>query len=131
MTPDIRWQQRFAHFQSALEQLKAAVALGDYSELEKQGLIQCFEYTYELGWNTLKDFLEDQGHSIRGPKDAIQAAFRIGLISDGESWMRMFKSRNLTSHTYNRQIADEVVEAIRRQYFPLMAALVNCLETEK
>ena len=118
MAEDIRWKQRFSNLKKAFSQLKSALSKGEYSELERQGVIQCFEYTFELSWNTLKDFLEEQGYrNINGPKDAIQESFNIGLIENGEEWMNMIKSRNLTSHTYNEETAEEIFEEIKENYF--------------
>lgn len=115
---DIRWIQRFNNFSKALGQLAKFIAKGDLSELEKQGLIQCFEYTYELAWNTLKDFYENQAEAdIQGSKDAIRLAFKRGLIENGEAWMSMIKSRALTSHTYNEDLADEIATAILNTYY--------------
>lgn len=115
---DIRWIQRFSNFGKALAQLAKFIAKGDLNELEKQGLIQCFEYTYELAWNTLKDFYENQAETdIQGSKDAIRLAFKRGLIENGEAWMSMIKSRTLTSHTYNEDLANEIVAAILNSYY--------------
>lgn len=114
---DIRWVQRFSNFRKALAQLTKFIAKGDLNELEKQGLIQCFEYTYELAWNTLKDFYQSQAETdIQGSKDAIRLAFKRGLIENGEAWMDMIKSRTLTSHTYNEDLADQIVSAILNSY---------------
>ena len=97
---DIRWEQRFANYQKALSRLQKFIDKGELSELEEQGLIKAFEYTYELAWNTLKDFLGNRGQTdIYGSRDAIRKAFESGLIDDGESWMDMLASRNKTSHT--------------------------------
>lgn len=124
---DIRWQQRFANYKKALRQLQSAVELRaqrGLSSLEKQGVIQAFEFTHELAWNVLKDYLQDQGNpSVKGSKDATRAAFKVELIADGEGWMAMIQSRNVSSHTYNEQIADELVDAVVAQYFPLFVAL--------
>ncbi|MCX7095326.1 MAG: nucleotidyltransferase substrate binding protein [Methylobacter sp.] len=115
---DIRWVQRFGNFCKALAQLTKFIAKGDLNELEKQGLIQCFEYTYELAWNTLKDFYQSQAETdIQGSKDAIRLAFKRGLIENGEAWMDMIKSRTLTSHTYNEDLADQIVSAILNSYY--------------
>ncbi len=99
MNNDIRWIQRFSNYKKALGQLEAAVKISierQLSDLEKQGIIQGFEYTHELAWNTLKYYLEYQGNnSIKGLRDAIREAFKVELISDGETWMDMIKSRNL------------------------------------
>ena len=98
---DIRWIQRYNHYTQALAQLTKFIEKGELNELEKQGLIQAFEYSYELAWNTIKDYFEAQGETdIHGSRDAFRLAFRRGLIEDGKTWMDMIKSRTLTSHTY-------------------------------
>ncbi len=118
--PDIRWRQRLQSFRKAFGQLSKAAALAeerDLSELEQQGLIQAFEFTHELAWNTLKDFLESRGATnLFGSKDATRGAFAKGLIDNGEVWMEMIKSRNQTSHAYNEEIADEIAAAIVSGY---------------
>ena len=117
---DIRWIQRFNNFIKAFSQLKEAVELAQQrplSKLEAQGLIQAFEYTHELAWNTLKDFLESRGiRNLYGSKDATREAFKTGLIENGEIWMDMINSRNLTSHTYNEATAAKIVSAILDAY---------------
>jgi nucleotidyltransferase substrate binding protein (TIGR01987 family) len=129
---DIRWQQRFANYKKALVQLKSAVELSKQralSQLEKQGVIQAFEFTHELAWNVLKDYLEDQGmQNINGSKDTTRAAFKVALIVNGEQWMAMIQSRNLSSHTYNEQTAEQLVAAILSVYFPLFEALQTEME---
>ena len=129
---DIRWQQRFANYKKALQQLQSAVELSAQralSNLEKQGVIQAFEFTHELGWNMLKDYLQDQGNqNIRGSKDATREAFKVALIADGEQWMAMIQSRNVSSHTYNEHIANELVSVIVEQYFPLFVELQTEME---
>jgi nucleotidyltransferase substrate binding protein (TIGR01987 family) len=115
---DIRWKQRLHNYTKALRQLEKFVAKKNLSDLEQQGLIKAFEYTYELGWNTLKDYLEYQGATdLSGSRDVIREAFRAKLIDDGETWMDMLKSRNLTSHSYNEDTATEIADAILNRYF--------------
>lgn len=117
---DIRWQQRFANYQKALAQLQKFIDKGALSELEQQGLIKAFEYTYELAWTTLKDFLEYQGETeLFGSRDCIRKAFQVGLITEGQIWMDMLKSRNKTSHTYNQETADEITRAVLNDYHPV------------
>ena len=129
---DIRWQQRLTHFGKAFAQLNEAVELArqrPLSRLEKQGAIQVFEFTHELAWNVLKDYLQDQGYQdIKGSKDATRAAFKVGLIEDGERWMAMIQSRNLSSHTYDEQTAELLVAAIFNDYAPLFIALQSEME---
>lgn len=129
---DIRWQQRFANYKKALLQLKDAVELSQQrvlSRLEKQGVIQAFEFTHELAWNVLKDYLQDQGNQdIKGSKDATRAAFKMELIASGEQWMAMIQSRNVSSHTYDERTAEQLVDVIVTQYFPLFVALQREME---
>ena len=104
-----------------------AVAL--YSELEEQDLIKSFEYTYELAWNTVKDFLELQGHSdIFGSRDAFRKAFQLGIIEDGAVWMDMIQSRNRTTHTYNEETANEISRTVISVYFDAFKKLHEKLE---
>jgi nucleotidyltransferase substrate binding protein (TIGR01987 family) len=128
--PDVRWEQRFANFRKALSQLKKFVDKGDLSELEEQGAIQAFEYTYELAWNVLKDFLEYQGQTeIYGSRDAIRKSFQTGLIENGGKWMDAYVSRTKTAHTYNEETAREVVKAILTDYFYLFVAMEKKMES--
>jgi nucleotidyltransferase substrate binding protein (TIGR01987 family) len=119
---DIRWRQRFQNFRKAFVQLSAGCDLAQQrtlSNLEQQGLIQAFEFTHELAWNTLKDFLEHHGAiGIYGSKDATREAFAKGLIEDGELWMAMIQSRNQTTHTYDEATANEIATAITSSYGP-------------
>ena len=134
MGKDIRWQQRFSNYKKALQQLGEAVALSqsrELSDLEKQGMIQAFEYTHELAWTTLKDFLEYKGQTeIYGSKDASRKAFQLNIIEDGEGWMDMIQSRNKTSHTYNKETAEEIVAAVTTSYYKLFIGLRNRLDKQ-
>lgn len=127
---DIRWQQRLANYQKALGQLTKFIEKWELNELEEQGLIKAFEYTYELAWNVLKDFLADRGNkNIFGSRDAIREAFSVGLIEDGEGWMEMYIDQNKTSHTYNEETADAIMRNIFQRYFPLFLALREKMES--
>ena len=138
-TQDIRWIQRFNHFTRALSQLREAVELArqrPLSKLEEQGLIHAFEFTHELAWNTLKDFLEERGsEKLYGSRDVTRAAFKAELIENGQAWMQMIKSRNLTSHTYDEETAANIVSDIRTTYFSefetLRVALEKLMEEEE
>lgn len=135
MTIDIRWQQRFSNYTKALEQLTDAVNLSrtrELSKLEKQGLIQAFEYTHELAWKVLKDFLENRGKSdLYGSKDVTREAFRLGIIDNGEAWMSMISSRNLTSHTYNEKTTEEIVTFVLNSYIDQFLKLMDKLNSIK
>lgn len=132
---DIRWIQRFSNYTKALTQLENAIELmkkRELSILEKQGTIQAFEYTHELAWKTLKDFLEDRGNrDMYGSRDATRRAFSYGLIEEGHVWMEMIKSRNLTSHTYNEEIADEIILNIKDSYVNEFKKMKNKMEEMK
>jgi nucleotidyltransferase substrate binding protein (TIGR01987 family) len=121
MKEDIRWKQRFDNFQRVFLELEEAVLLSQkrsLSKLENQGLIQGFEYTHELAWNMIKDYLEEQGiFGLIGSKNTIREAFKLGILKEGEIWMNMIQSRNQTSHTYNTTLADQVVSDIIHKYF--------------
>jgi len=127
MTEDIRWKQRFENYKLALYQLTLAVELSrqrPLSNLEKQGVIQGFEFVHELAWNVLKDYLAYEGiQGIVGSRGAVREAFKRGLIEDGETWMDMIEKRNLSSHTYNLEIAETLIVAIMNTYHPAFLAL--------
>ena len=127
--PDVRWRQRFQSFRKAFAQLAAAADLAKQrklSDLEQQGLIQAFEFTHELAWNTLKDFLESRGAAnLFGSKDATREAFAKGLIANGEEWMAMIAARNRSSHTYNEKTAKEVTGAILSSFVGQFAVFLT------
>ena len=132
---DIRWKQRFANYTKALQRLDEAVILlgkRELSYLEKQGLIQAFEFTFELSWKVLKDFLTYHGadQPIYGSRDAIKAAFALGLVNDGEIWMKMIQSRNLTSHIYDEKVIDEIISLVEKRYIQQFVQLQKILENQ-
>ena len=117
---DIRWIQRFNNYCKAMKRLSDAVELSQerpLTDLEKQGLIQAFEFTHELAWNVMKDFAAYQGnYEIHGSRDASREAFKQGLVNDGHVWMKMIESRNKTSHTYDEETAEEIVSDVINSY---------------
>ncbi|RLD39512.1 MAG: nucleotidyltransferase [Bacteroidetes bacterium] len=130
---DIRWEQRLANYQKALSQLNNATELSKerkLSDLEQQGLIQAFEFTHELAWNVMKDYFEYQGNTaITGSRDASREAFQNGLIIDGDEWMGMIKSRNQSTHTYNQETMEEIVEKICSVYTDLFNSFLHKMKT--
>ena len=133
-TPDIRWIQRLENFQRALATLQRAIDLGrtrPLSELEEQGLIQAFEFTHELSWLLIRDFLVDQGVAgISGSRDAVREGVVRQLLPQGDEsvWMAMIRSRNLTSHTYNPSVAREIAELIVERFGPVFQELAGLME---
>jgi len=126
-TQDTRWLQRFSNYQKALLTLSDAADLAgtrSLSNLEQQGLIQGFEFTHELAWNVLKDYLEEQGFvGIIGSKNATREAFKNALIADGDVWMDMIKARNMISHTYSPDVAQGIATDILQRFYPAFKAL--------
>lgn len=144
MEQDIRWQQRFSNYRKALAKLNVAISVleeNNYNdedagedkesikEILKEGLIQRFEYTHELAWKVMKDYAEYQGNTaITGSRDATREGFKMGLIEQPDNWMDMLASRNLTSHTYNADTAEEIHDKIINTYSSLFNAFENKME---
>jgi nucleotidyltransferase substrate binding protein (TIGR01987 family) len=126
---DIRWKQRFDNYLKAFQTLVDAVELSrtrQLSKLEQQGLIQSFEFTHELAWNVLKDYLHDKGIAgLIGSKDATRAAFKNGLIEHGEDWMNMIEARNQTTHAYSPEIAQAVADDILERFYPAFESMAR------
>lgn len=120
---DIRWKQRFVHYRKVFALLEQAVEIEDPSIIERAGLIQFFEMSFELAWKVLKDYLEEEGFTIASPRQAVKQAFQAGIIKDGHVWLEALKDRNLTVHTYEEKIAEAVEKKIRHSYFPALAEL--------
>ena len=120
-----RWEQRLDSYHKALARLAEIVGASKkraLNEFERDGLVQRFEFTHELSWKLMKAYAEYQGFDgIGGSRDAIRKAFEMSLISDGQSWMDMIKSRNETSHNYDGSMADDVVDSIINRFYPLLA----------
>ena len=136
MKKDIRWEQRFSNFRKALAALSKAVLLSEerpLTELEEQGLIKAFEYTYELAWNVMKDFYGYQGgtEKIQGSRDAIRMAVQSGLISDGKIWMEMVDSRIETVHGYDQATAGHIVSRILSSYHALFQSFERTMEQKR
>jgi nucleotidyltransferase substrate binding protein (TIGR01987 family) len=129
---DIRWRQRSSNYRRALARLAEAVALSGQrplSDLERQGLIQAFEFTHELSWKTLKDFLASRGiEELYGSRDTTREAFAQGLITDGEAWMDMIRHRNLSTHTYDEATVQEIVTAVVSRYIGAFQELETRLQ---
>jgi nucleotidyltransferase substrate binding protein (TIGR01987 family) len=114
----VRWKQRFANFEKAYAQMNKILALPELGEIEKVALIKTFEFTFELSWNTLKDYLEEGGFEPKNPKEVLRQAFQSELIKQGEIWMEALKKRNDSAHNYDSKIMEETVVFIRDQFYP-------------
>ena len=129
MSDKPRWRQRFENLHKAYSLLAEGATAESLTPLESEGLIQRFEYTFELCWKTLKDFLNDRGVEVSFPRDALKAAFQQELVSDGDLWLEMLDMRNTMAHTYNEDSFNKAVEAVRIRFFPAIRELVANLET--
>lgn len=128
MNQDIRWKQRFSNFKKAAAQLSEFIEKGDLNKFEVQGLIQCFEYTFELAWKTMKDYLEFEGYEVKSPRSTIQTAFQTQLITEGHIWIDALEKRNLMAHTYDEEVAKQAEELIKSTYYPIIKELLEKLE---
>lgn len=126
-----RWLQRFESLERAYAQLEAACAQQSYSNLELAGLVQTFEFTFELAWKTLKDLLYYEGYSVDSPREALRQAFAAELLQDVDDWLKALESRNTLTHTYNKKTADEAQQLIKSVYWPMLTQLVETLRKRK
>lgn len=128
MNKDVRWRQRFENFDRAFILLQSPLKdkkLDEFSDLEQEGLIQRFEYTFELSWKMMKDYLDENGLVIDPitPRTVIKEAFAAKIISDGQVWIDMMLHRNLLSHTYDLKTFRTVLEAVIKNYLAAFDAL--------
>jgi len=131
MDKTIRWKQRYQNLIKAFEQFQKGVLISSPSDIEKQGVIKSFEYTFELSWKTLKDYLESQNVEVNFPRDVIKSAFQYQILSDGSVWMDMLDKRNLMAHTYDQEQADLVYETIARVYYQQIRELMQFFENKR
>lgn len=128
---DIRWIQRFQNYERAFLRLKEAIEQPGLNELERNGLIQRFEFTIDLGWKVLKDYLEDKGFSFKpSPKDSIREAQRAGFISYGQELIDGLDIRNELSHDYSGEKFEKYEKSLRDQVFPALARLYDFFNNE-
>ncbi|OGC14706.1 nucleotidyltransferase [candidate division WOR-1 bacterium RIFOXYC2_FULL_37_10] len=131
MAEDIRWKQRYDNFSKAISQLKEFIEKPELNKFEKQGLIQCFQYTFELAWKTAKDYLEEKGiQDTQWPRNVIQSAFQTEMISDGHVWIEALENRNLMAHTYDEKKANEADHLIRTKYYSMLCELFENLKKD-
>lgn len=124
---DIRWKQRFSNYRLALVNLKDGIEISKPSDLEKSGIIQIFEYSFELAWKTLKDYLKEADVEVNFPREVLKTAFSYDMIEDGDTWIDMLEKRNLMSHTYDRKNAELAYLLIKNTYFDKLKNLEEFL----
>lgn len=136
MTPnsDIRWKQRFQNFDRAFVLLRGAMENGPdaLNPLEKEGVIQRFEYCFELAWKTMKDYLEEGGFVFATvtPRQVLKDAYTAKILADGQVWIDMLDHRNLLSHTYSPVVFENAVESIHTRYLAGFADLHEFMQGE-
>jgi nucleotidyltransferase substrate binding protein (TIGR01987 family) len=113
----VRWEQRFSNLQKAFQQLQTGLAIKVPSTVEVQGVIKSFEFTFELAWKTLKDYLEAQGVPCQFPRETLKQSFHYEILQNAEIWLEMLSKRNLLAHTYDEQLASEAYRLISIEYF--------------
>ncbi|MCL1875393.1 MAG: nucleotidyltransferase substrate binding protein [Synergistaceae bacterium] len=123
MHTELRWKQRYQNYEASLRELRSAIAKTEYTTLERAGLIQLFEISFELAWKTIKDVLSYEGYEVNSPKSALRQAYASDIIADGELWISALDGRDLFSHTYDNELAEEAVELIKETYSPLLFTL--------
>ena len=127
---EIRWKQRFENFDKSYKLLKKYSNQEITTELERAGIIQFFEMTFELAWKVLKDYLESEGYMVKSPRETVKQAFQIGLIDNGHVWIDALSNRNLTTHTYDEELATKMTSEILNAYLPELDKLYNKLSEE-
>ncbi len=132
-TDEIRWQQRLENFGKALSQLEAACDKKEYSDLERAGLVQMFELSFELSWKVLKDLLFYEGYDVKSPREVVRKSFEMEYINedDSEVFLEAIRKRNLLSHTYEEKTAREAESLIKEQYYPLLRRIYDTLESKR
>ena len=132
MQNDIRWLQRFHNFEKALNYLQEALQIENPDIIQKAGLIHFFEMSFELAWNTMKDYLEEQGFiDVKSPRAAIKKAFEVNLITHGHEWLKALEDRNLTSHAYDETTVNEIAGLISGQYYPMLKSFRDELHNKR
>lgn len=127
---DVRWKKRFENYKKAVSQLKEFMEKESLNKFEVQGLIQCFEYTFEFAWKTMKDYLEAEGFEVKSPRQTLMTAFQTGLITEGHIWIDALQKRNLMAHTYDESKVIEAEKLIKDQYYAEIVALADDLEAK-
>lgn len=131
MNPDIRWKQRFENYEKALLLLREALAdVDNLSKLEKEGTVQRFEFTVELAWKTLNDYLVFDGVVLEQntPKQVVKQAFAAKIISDGQLWVDMLDCRNRLAHTYDEVVFDQAAHDMAVRFLAGLDALYAFLK---
>ena len=124
---DVRWKLRLENLKKALARLEEACAQEEYSNLELAGLVQTYQFTFELCWKTLKDLLTLEGYEVNSPRETFKKAFEMSLINDVERWFNALESRNVLMHVYNEPTAKQAEHLIKTEFEPMLRQCVATL----
>lgn len=128
---DIRWKQRLSNLEKANSALTDAVNIPEPDLTQKAGIIQLYEITFELAWKVMRDYMISQGVTeVDSPRSVIKKAFRQGLITEGELWLKALEDRNTTSHIYDEHMAEVVVRKIRDSYYNFLSDFLQRMKNE-
>ncbi len=128
---DIRWKQRFENFEKSFLQFSKLAKKDKLNEIEKIALIKLVEINFELSWKLLKDFLSEEGYLIKSPRDAIKTAFESGILNNGTDWLETLQKRNLSVHTYDDSLLNELTLFYKTTYLKIATALYNDFKNRK
>ena len=120
---------KLTNFHNAMSRLKEGVQKWDEADdLARDGLIQRFEFTFELAWKTLKTCFEEEGLiGLNSPKTVLREAYAAGLLKSEELWLAMLQDRNSTAHIYSEQVAVQICRRIQERYLDAFAELIEQL----
>lgn len=124
---EIRWKYRFDNFSKSFKVLKRSLEIENPSEVERGGVIQFYEMSFELAWKMIKDYLQEEGFDVKSPRAAIKQGIQIELLDDPHKWMDALEDRNLTAHTYDEETAKRVYDSIKNNYYPILMQLYDRL----
>ena len=127
VSQEIRWKLRFDSLKKAFSRLESACVQEKYNELELAGLVQTFQFTFELCWKTLKDLMTFEGYEVNSPRETIRKAFELSLIDDAEPWFNALENRNILTHVYNEAMAEQARNCIKNIFEPMLRECVNSL----
>lgn len=131
MDPDTRWIQRYSNFESTYRLLGKALEVENPSDLERIGLIKLFEMLFELSWKLLKDYELTEGVEAKSPREVLKQAYQLQLIEEGHKWVDILRDRNMTAHTYKKDVARAVEKSIRKRYYPIITKLYKTFQQKK
>jgi nucleotidyltransferase substrate binding protein (TIGR01987 family) len=131
--PDDRLTRSLRNLILALQSLEEFLAEPVRTNRDKAGIIQAFEFTYELAWKTFQRLAQVEGLQVVTPRQAFASAVQMGLIPPEEEavWLGMMQDSNLTSHTYHEKLATDIVERVRTSYFPTLRVTVARLKSQR